>query len=87
MNSGTGRRVGLRIGELLSLPFIYAGEPILAERGRWTKARVIVGMAVTQGVHVRSILFDPCACLIGSGNRPMTGDEGINVVSHVLEHL
>jgi hypothetical protein len=44
-------------------------------------------MAVTQGVHVRSILFDPYACLIGSGNRPMTGDEGINVVSHVLEHL
>jgi hypothetical protein len=42
-------------------------------------------MAVTQGMHVRAILFDPCAYLISSADGPVTGDEDINVVRHALE--
>ena len=42
-------------------------------------------MAVTQGMHVRSILFDPCAYLISSADGPVTGDEDIDVVRHALE--
>ena len=42
-------------------------------------------MAVTQGMHVRSILVDPCAYLISSADGPVTGDKDINIVRHVLE--
>ena len=42
-------------------------------------------MAVTQGMHVRAILFDPCAYLISSADGPVAGDEDINVVRHALE--
>ena len=42
-------------------------------------------MVVTQGMNVRSILFDPCAYLISSADGPVTGDEDINVVRHALE--
>ena len=42
-------------------------------------------MAVTQGLHVRAIQFDPCAYLISSADGPVTGDEDIDVVRHVLE--
>ena len=42
-------------------------------------------MAVTQGMHVRAILFDPCAHLISSADGPVTGDEDIDVVRHALE--
>ncbi len=42
-------------------------------------------MAVTQGLHVRAILFDPCAYLISSADGPVAGDEDINVVRHALE--
>jgi hypothetical protein len=37
------------------------------------------------GMHVRAILFDPCVYLISSADGPVTGDEDINVVRHVLE--
>jgi hypothetical protein len=67
------------------LPFIHAGQPILAVRGQWADARVIGSMAVTQGLHVRAILVDPCAYLISSTYGPVTGDEDINVVRHALE--
>ena len=42
-------------------------------------------MTVTQGMHVPSILFDPCAYLISSADGPVTGDEDIHVVRHALE--
>jgi len=42
-------------------------------------------MAVTQGTHVRAILFDACAYLISSADGPVAGDEDINVVRHALE--
>ena len=67
------------------MPFIHAGQPIFAERGRWADARVIGSMAVTQGMHVRAILFDPGVYLISSADGPVTGDEDSNVVRHVLE--
>jgi hypothetical protein len=55
------RRALSNPGELLELPFSHAGQPVLAERGRRADARVIGSMAVTQGMHVRSILIEPCA--------------------------
>jgi hypothetical protein len=73
------------LGEPLELPFIHAGQPILAERGRWADARVIGSMAVTQGMHVRAIQFDPSAYLVSSADGPVTGDEDINVVRHALK--
>ena len=42
-------------------------------------------MAVTQGLHVRAIQFDPCSYLISSADGPVTGDEDIDVVRHALE--
>ncbi len=42
-------------------------------------------MVVTQGMHVRSITFDPCTYLICSADGPVTGDEDINVFRHALE--
>ena len=73
------------MGELLHLPFINAGQPILAVRSRWTDARVIGGSAVAQGSHVRAVKFDPGARLISSAHRPVAGDDDINVVCDVLE--
>ena len=67
------------------MPFIYGGQPFLAERGRWTDARVIGSMAVTQGMYVGAIQFDPRAYLISSADGPVAGDDDINVVRHALE--
>jgi hypothetical protein len=36
-------------------------------------------MGVTQGVHVRPILVDPCVYLIRSADGPVAGDEDIDV--------
>jgi len=72
-------------GELLSLPFVHAGQPIRAKRGRWPDARVIGSRAVTEGFHVCTIQFDPCAYLISAADGPVTGDENIDVVRHALE--
>ena len=46
--------------------------------GRWDTG-------VTQGVHVRPILVDPCAYLISSADGPVAGDEDIDVARHALE--
>jgi hypothetical protein len=62
-----------------------AGQPVLAERGRWADPRVAGNTGVTQGMHVRAILFDPCAYLISSADEPMTGDEDINVARRAIE--
>ena len=67
------------------MPFVHAGQPILAVRGRWADPRVAGNLGVTQGMHVRAILFDPCAYLISSADGPVTGDEDIDVVRRALE--
>jgi hypothetical protein len=42
-------------------------------------------MGVTQGVHVRPILVDPCVYLISSDDGPVAGDEDIDVARYALE--
>ncbi len=42
-------------------------------------------MGVTQGLHVRPILVDPCLYLISSADGPVAGDEDIDVAHHALE--
>src|ERR671935_737461 len=64
---------------------MHAGQPILAERGRWADPRVAGNTGVTQGMHVRAILFDPCTYLISSADGPVTRDEDIDVVRRALE--
>jgi hypothetical protein len=75
LDDGLGRRAGMLLarsgslagrpvalvssGEGLELPFVHAGQPILAVGGRWADPRVTGIMGVTQGVHVRPILVDP----------------------------
>jgi hypothetical protein len=67
------------------LPFMHAGQPILAERGRWADPRVAGDTGVTQGMHVRAILVDPCVYLISSADGPVAGDEDIDVVRRALQ--
>src|SRR5215472_3164973 len=64
---------------------MHAGQPTLAERGRWADPRVAGNTGVTQGMHVRAILVDPCAYLISSASGPVTRDEDIDVVRGALE--
>ncbi len=42
-------------------------------------------MGVTQGVHVRPILVDPCVYLISSADGPVAGDENIDVARRALD--
>jgi len=62
---------------------MHAGHPI--ERGRWADPRVVRSTGVTQGLHVRTILVDPCVYLISSADGPVAGDEDIDVARHALE--
>src|SRR5713101_6864389 len=62
---------------------MHAGHPI--ERGRWADPRVVRSTGVTQGLHVRTILVDPCAYLISSADGPVAGDQDIDVARHALE--
>ena len=73
------------LGEALELPFMHAGQPILAERGRWADPWVAGKMGVTQAMHVRPILVDPRLHLISSADGPVTRDEDIDVVRHTLQ--
>jgi hypothetical protein len=69
-----GRPVALASsGEALELPFVHARQPIFAVRGRWADPRVVRNTGVTQGVHVRPILVDPCVYLISSADGPVAG--------------
>src|SRR5215469_2683515 len=80
----SGRPVAVAsLGEALELPFVHAGHPI--ERGRWAGPWVAGNTGVTQGVHVRPILADPCAYLISSADGPVAGDDDIDVARHALE--
>ncbi len=81
-----GRRVAFdSFGEALGLPVVHIAYPLPAGLGRWADPRVVGTTAVTQGLHVRAVLFDPCAYLISSADGPVTRDEDINVVRHALQ--
>jgi AcrR family transcriptional regulator len=71
-------------GQALELPCVHARQEILAVR-RWAEPRVVGNSGVAQGVHVRPILVDPCACLISSAGGPVAGDEDIDVIRRALE--
>jgi AcrR family transcriptional regulator len=73
-------------GQALDLPRVHARQEILAVR-RWAEPRVVGNAGVAHGVHVRPILADPCARLIGSGGGPVAGDEDIDVIRRALEQL
>ncbi len=78
-----GRPVALAsLGETLELPCVHASHPIV--RGRWADPRVAGNMGVTQGMHVRPILVDPCVYLISSADGSVAGDED-DVARHALE--
>src|SRR6266511_1118161 len=64
---------------------MHAGQPILAERGRWADPRVAGDTGVTQGMNVRAIVVDPCVYLISSADGPVAGDEDIDVVRRALD--
>lgn len=53
----------------------------------WSPGRAAVAenVGVTQSLHVRPILLDPCAYLIGSVNGPVAGDDDIGGVCRGLE--
>jgi hypothetical protein len=79
-----GRPVALAsLGETLELPCVHARQPIVC--GRWADPRVAGNMGVTQGVHIRPILVDPCVYLIRSTDGPVAGDDDIDVARHALE--
>jgi len=57
-----GRPVALASsGEALELPVVHIAYPLPAGLSRWADPRVTGNMALTQGEHVRAVLFDPCA--------------------------
>ena len=56
-----GRHVAfVPFGEALGLPGVHIAHPLPAGLGRWADPRVVGIIAVTQGLHVRAVLFDPC---------------------------
>ena len=78
-------RRALFFGELLELPCVHVAHPFPAFLGRWADPRVADNLIVTQGLHVRPILVDPCAYLISSADGPVTRDKDIDVARHALE--
>src|SRR4029453_16195700 len=80
-----GRPVALAsMGEALELPCVHVAHPFPAMLGRWADPRVVGNTAVTQGMPVGAVLFDPCGYLISSADGPVTRDEDIDVVRHAL---
>jgi len=67
------------------LPCVHVAHPFPAGLGRRTNPRVAGILAVTQGVHVRPILVDPCVHLVGSADGPVARDNDIDVARHALE--
>ena len=52
------------------MPFVHAGQPPLAERGRWADARVAGNTGLTQGMHVRAVL-------VGLEQHPLTATAAV----------
>ena len=73
------------MGELLELPFVHASHPVPALLRRWADPGVVENIGVAQGVHVRAILVDPGAQLIGTADGPVAGDDDIDIACHALE--
>jgi hypothetical protein len=48
-------------GEALGLPVVHIAYPLPARLSRWADPRVTDNLIVTQGLHVRPVLVDPCA--------------------------
>ena len=59
---------------------MHTGHPVPAFLGRWADPRVAENLGVTQSVHVRAVLVDPCVYLISVTDGPVAGDEDIDVV-------
>ena len=55
---------------------MHASHPVVGSRR--AEPRVAGNLGVTQGVHVRAVLVDPCVYLIGSADGPVAGDEDID---------
>ena len=66
------------------MPFVHAGQPVLAVRGRWADTRVAGNSGVTQGVQVRPILFDPFVYLISFADGPVAGDYDLDIARRAL---
>ena len=64
---------------------MHAGQPILAERSRWAEPRIVGNTAVTQGLHISAILFDPCPYLVSPADGPVTWDDDSEIVCHAFE--
>jgi len=64
---------------------VHVAHPFPARLGRWADPRVAGNTGVTQGLHVRPILVDPCLYLISSAGRPVARDDDIDVARHALE--
>src|SRR4030095_10349923 len=58
--SATSAAVFVSFGEALGLPVVHIAYPLPAGLSRWADPRVTGNMALTHGVHVRSILVGPC---------------------------
>ena len=63
---------------------MHAREEVLAVRG-WPEPGVIENFGVTQSLHVRPILADPCEHLISPTDGPVTGDDDIDVARNALK--
>ena len=59
--SATSAAAFVSFGEALGLPVVQIAYPLPAGLSRWADPRVTGNMALTQGLHVCSILVDPCA--------------------------
>lgn len=51
----------------------------------WPEPGVVRSIAVTQGLHVRAILGDPCGYLVGRTGGAVAGDDDVHVARGVLE--
>ena len=67
-SSATSAAAFVSFGEALGLPVVHIAYPLPAGLSRWADPRVTGNMAVTQGEHVRAILFDLCVYLISSAD-------------------
>ena len=64
---------------------MHVAHPVPAGLGRRADPRVAESIGVAQGVHVRAVLVDPCAQLIGSADGPVAGDDDIDIGRHAVE--
>jgi hypothetical protein len=61
---------------------MHVGQPFLVRACR--QARVVGTASVTQGLHIRAILFDPSAQLVTVADGSVTGDKHLNVIRQAI---